>query len=121
MHLYDEVCDFTKREGVFPQLRNTCERARLSFLADLYSHLNRLNTTMQGRHLTIVNCKIKIEAFIQKLAIFKSSLQFLQFEGFPNLAKCTDIVSQEDLHLFTDQIGNLSIELLERYAWLLWR
>ncbi len=112
--LFDEICEFIKQEKIFPQLCSHSVRAHLSFLADLYLHLNNLNRKMQGRNITVIKCKAEIENFIQNIAIFRSRLQFWHFEGFLRLAECADTVSQDDLRIFVSQLDNLSLALLTR-------
>ena len=43
----------------------------LAFLADIFSHLNDLNIKMQGTGVIIINTGEEINAFVQKLALWK--------------------------------------------------
>ena len=43
----------------------------LAFLADIFSHLNDLNIKMQGTGMTVMNTGEEINAFAQKLALWK--------------------------------------------------
>ena len=43
----------------------------LAFLADIFSHLNDLNIKMQGTGVTVMNTGEEINAFVQKLALWK--------------------------------------------------
>ncbi|XP_076042078.1 protein FAM200C-like [Oratosquilla oratoria] len=54
----------------------------LSYLADIFSHLNDVNTFMQGMYANNILCTEKIEAFKKKLALWKEEVwetfQFLK-------------------------------------------
>jgi len=47
----------------------------LSYLADIFSHLNDLNIFMQGMYATYILCTEKIEVFKKKLAFWKRRVE----------------------------------------------
>ena len=47
----------------------------LSYLADIFSHLNDLNMFMQGMSANHVLCTEKIKAFMKKLALWKRRVE----------------------------------------------
>ena len=56
----------------------------LSYLADIFSHLNDLNMFMQGMYANHVLCSEKIEAFKKKLALWKRRVVGGSVANFPN-------------------------------------
>ena len=57
----------------------------LSYLADIFSHLNDLNMFMQGMYTNHVLCTEKIEAFKKKLALWKRRVEGGSVANFPIL------------------------------------
>ena len=64
------------------QLRDTDFLCDMAFLADITSHLNRLNLQLQGRGQTASDLYAHMNAFNAKLALFKEGFQ----SDRPNLA-----------------------------------
>ncbi|XP_060864312.1 protein FAM200B-like [Metopolophium dirhodum] len=54
--------------------------AKSSFLTDLFEHLNKLNSSMQGRDENILTSSDKIMAFIEKLNLWKLKIIKLKFK-----------------------------------------
>lgn len=57
----------------------------LAYLADIFSHLNDLNVSLQGRQVNILDAKEKIGAFSQKLELWKSRVFNANYCNFPTL------------------------------------
>jgi len=57
--------------------------SRLEYLAEIYAHLNSLNTSMQGREENILTSSDKLVAFKKKVAISKNRAKDGNFEMFP--------------------------------------
>ena len=57
----------------------------LSYLADIFSHLNDLNMFMQGMYANNILCTEKIEAFKKKLALWKRRVEGGSVGNFPIL------------------------------------
>ncbi|XP_025407111.1 zinc finger BED domain-containing protein 5-like [Sipha flava] len=47
---------------------------KLSFLTDLFEHLNKLNSSIQGRNENMLTSSDKIMAFIEKLNLWKTKV-----------------------------------------------
>jgi hypothetical protein len=43
----------------------------LAYLTDIFSHLNEVNTSIQGREVTIMDASEKINAFVNKIPLWK--------------------------------------------------
>ena len=57
--------------------------SRLEYLAEIFAHLNSLNTSMQGREENILTSSNKLLAFKKKVAIWKNKAKDGNFEMFP--------------------------------------
>lgn len=57
----------------------------LSYLADIFSHLNDLNLFMQGMFANNIDCTEKVEAFKKKLSLWKRRIQGGNVGSFPTL------------------------------------
>ena len=57
--------------------------SRLEYLAEIFAHLNSLNTSMQGREKNILTSSDKLVAFKKKVAIWKNRAKDGNFEMFP--------------------------------------
>jgi hypothetical protein len=56
-----------------------------AYLSDIYQHLNKLNSSIQGNKENILTCIDKILAFKTKLGVWKNHISKGNFETFPHL------------------------------------
>lgn len=70
--------------------------AKLSYLSDIFSHLNGVNLSLQGKSVTAFQVQNKIEATIKKLDIWASRIRKSNSESFENLS-----------HLLTEEAVSL--------------
>ncbi|XP_068212623.1 protein FAM200C-like [Palaemon carinicauda] len=57
----------------------------LSYLADIFGHLNVLNLSMQGMFANNIDCTEKVEAFKKKISLWKRRIQGGNVGSFPIL------------------------------------
>jgi len=57
----------------------------LAYLTDIFSYLNEVNTSIQGREVTIVDVFKKINAFVNKIPLWKRRFQSENLTNFPTL------------------------------------
>jgi hypothetical protein len=57
----------------------------LAYLADIFSHLNDLNISLQGSEVTVLDANEKIAAFQKKLALWKGRVAKDNYAYFPTL------------------------------------
>jgi hypothetical protein len=57
----------------------------LAYLADIFSHLNDLNISLQGSEVTVLDANDKIAAFQQKLALWKRRVAKDDYANFPSM------------------------------------
>jgi len=57
----------------------------LAYLTDIFSHLNEINTSIQGREVTIMDASEKINAFVNKVPLWKRRFQSENLANFPTL------------------------------------
>ena len=93
LRVFDEICDFlqTKSSATASAhltfLHETSNRAKICFLADIFSHFNELNVALQGKDKLLPDMWEKVKAFKRKLALFELDLRSKELVHFPNL-KC---------------------------------
>jgi hypothetical protein len=82
--------------------------AVLAYMADIFTHLNALNLSMQGGGVTIFNVKDKIEAMIKQLELWARRLSKRNFDAFQNrktfLESADEELSKEVLEFFTHHL-----------------
>lgn len=83
--LRDELINIFALENMefVTQLKDEDWCAKLAYLADIFSHLNCLNTSMQGREENLLTSSDKLNGFLRKLKIWKLQVEKKHFEMFP--------------------------------------
>ena len=76
-------------------------------MSDIFTHLNDLNLSLQGRSVTIFKVEAKVEAMIMKLDLWSERLQSGMFEFFSTL--CYLLATPEDN---SEEIRSLFIQHL---------
>ncbi len=84
---------------------------QLAYLADIYQHLDNLNTSMHGTNEDILTSTDKLLAFKNKLAIWKKPLSRENVEMFPLLLQ-TQTEYENVIRLITSHLGSLSKNLI---------
>jgi hypothetical protein len=57
----------------------------LAYLSDIFSHLNEVNTSIQGREVSIMNAAETISSFVNKIPLWKRRLQSDNLVNFPTI------------------------------------
>jgi hypothetical protein len=65
--------------------------AKFAYLADIFSHLNSLNTSTRGKEENVLTSSDKQNGFLRKLKIWKSQVEEKQLQMFP-------LISEPDPH-----------------------
>lgn len=76
--------------------------ARLALLADIFEHVNKLNTELQGKGKWVFHLQSAIKAFVSKLQILREQAEADSFCLFPHYMEYTatmDLVFDETLDL----------------------
>jgi len=85
--------------------------ATLAYLSDIFTHLNALNLSLQGTHITIFKVEDKIEAMIKKLELWSLRLSKKNYDPFPNLKNCIESTEEElsdkDSKYFIQHMGDM--------------
>ncbi len=90
-------------------------KMKLAYIADIYQHLNNLNTSMQGVKENILTSTDKLLAFKNKLAVWKKHLSRGNIEMFPLLLQVQTQTEHENvIPLITSHLESLS-EKLHKY------
>jgi hypothetical protein len=92
--VFSRVMELTTEKATFLREKenNLCEEfetqgvtVSLAYLADIFSHLNDLNISLQGSEVTVLDANEKIAAFHQKLALWKRRVAKDNHANFPTL------------------------------------
>ena len=100
----------------------------MSYLSDIFSKLNHLNTSLQGNDKTILNLSDKLFAFISKLQYWQHCVEKDNFTAFPTLKslleqgyrneELIDIVSSHLKNLESSFNEYFSDFVVEKYDWI---
>ncbi len=94
-------------------LESTNWQMKLAYLADIYQHLNKLNTSLKGTKENILSSTDNHLAFKNKLAVWKKHLSRGNVKIFPLLLQ-TQTEYENIIPLNTSHLGSLS-EKLDKY------
>lgn len=113
--LQEEIQSFyeskSKRIREFADKEWVCDFA---FLVDITSHLNDLNTCLQGKDQLINNLYDLISAFQMKLGLWEEQLRTKNFTHFLTLSLQQD-VTQEVAYKYASLLSDLKIEFETRF------
>jgi hypothetical protein len=65
------------------QLNNEEWCTKLAYLADIFSHLNSLNPSMQRKEENVLTSSDELNGFLRKLKLWKSQVEKKQLQMFP--------------------------------------
>ena len=113
-NMHNEFCDL---------IQNKIWCTKLAYLADIFEHLNKLNTSMQGKRENVLTSVDKICAIRDKITIWIRKVKESNFESFPKIAECelkNDISLLIDhLILLQNKINNYFPNLeIQDYEWI---
>lgn len=82
--LSEEIIVFlTMEESKYEFLGDEKWWTKVSFLTDIFEHLNKLNTSMQGRNENILTSTDKMMAFNEKLTLWKTQVDQKKIDNVP--------------------------------------
>jgi hypothetical protein len=91
----------------------------LAYMADIFTHLNALNLSMQGGAITIFDVENKIEAMIKKIELWARCESKINFYAFQNLKtfleSAEEELSNEVLEFFTQHLQDLRCSFREYF------
>ncbi|XP_059097468.1 protein FAM200C-like [Tigriopus californicus] len=95
VELQDEILEFLKHQQspLAKHFEDEHFIVSLGYLADIFSLLNDLNTSMQGRDVDIIQARGKVVAFTRKLPIWCRRVESGNLANFPNL---DNILTKDD-------------------------
>ncbi|XP_068203764.1 zinc finger BED domain-containing protein 5-like [Palaemon carinicauda] len=101
--LREEVQIFLyERHDLYNRMHDTQWLTKLAYLSDIFSTLNGLNLSLQGKDTTIYKVQDKIQATRMKLDLWCGHIDRKDFESFPSLADFL-LTSKEELDGYTTQ------------------
>lgn len=113
--LREEIDSFMKMKNKeVPQLADSTFISNLAFLTDLTSHLNALNTNLQGKKQLITQIFDNVKSFQVKLTLWEKQLSTGNVVHFSNLNSLNK-VEQKSLKEYADVISNLQVQFNRRF------
>ena len=123
-----------KRSDLYENFESKSFLYGLSYLADIFGHINNVNRALQGPGVTIMDSAEKLKAFLLKLSLWKHRLQAGNYANFPMLEdlilkdetkkECEIFISMKKefcSHLDTLQTsfqGYFNLDSLKSEAWI---
>lgn len=116
--LFEEIKEFlknSKRDDLWIKIIGQEWHHELSFLTDIYEHLNQLNLKLQGENVLIFSLVQHIREFQLKLESFKRQISDGDFTFFPRLLKHKHD-SSLNLNRFVNLLEVLISEFEQRFS-----
>ncbi|XP_033218985.1 SCAN domain-containing protein 3 isoform X1 [Belonocnema kinseyi] len=93
---------------------------RLAYLSDIFSHLNDLVVSMEGKDKNVIVLRKTVEAFLKKLKVWISRMEWGHLESFPALWNLVEVENYKDYfkstkNLFMDHLNEISVQLVENF------
>ena len=111
---YLETCDGRPKAEEYLHFLNDDEPMTvLAFLVDIFTYLDELNLTLQGKNKTLGDCRKAVVAFEAKLALYKNDLVSNELAFFPTLKQYS---ADADTSPFVEFMDNLIEEFQTRFA-----
>ena len=111
--LYEAILELAGGREKFQFLKLSKSKALISYLADIFEKLNALNKELQGKEKTLMDCKTKIFAFVNKLNYFSDQIARQNFSTFTLLGKSK--LTDNALQILLKHLSNLVVELNSRF------
>ena len=114
-NMHNEFCDL---------IQNKMWCTKLAYLADLFEHLNKLNTSMHGKRENVLTSVDKIFAKRDKITIWIRKVKESNFESFLKTAECElkndiSLLIIDHLILLQNTINNYFPNLeIQDYDWI---
>ena len=114
-NIHNEFCDL---------IQNKIWCTKLAYLADIFEHLNKLNTSMQGKKENVLTSVDKICAIRDMITIWIRKVKESNFESFPKTVGCElknyiSLLIVDHLLLLQNKIDNYFPNLeIQDYDWI---
>jgi len=101
--LHKEIQQFLRQRGsgIAEHFENEKFILSLAYLADIFSHLNELNTSIQGTGMNMITAREKMSAFTNKLPIWINRIGSGNYANFPKL---DEVSNAENLLLIVTEM-----------------
>ncbi len=83
-------------------------------MADIFELLNKLNVSLQGTQITLVDCKRKVSAFVDMAMVWKEELEEGNWQSFAFLQGIAEKVPQQLVGIMTSHLQYLADEFNDR-------
>ncbi len=116
VELYETVLQFLESEKEFSLCHQVREvKNHVVYLADIFTKLNDVNLHLQGRVMTLIECKKVVCLFIDKLKLFKRNVIQNELHQFPGLSTIENELTEDDLDIFSNHLTTLQQDMENRF------
>ena len=113
-NLYDAILEFVGGREEFKFLKSSESKALILYLLDIFKRPNALNKDLQSKEKTLMERKIKIFGFVNKLKYFSAQIAGQNFSGFTPLGRSEPM--DNNLQIILKHLSNLVVELNSRFS-----
>lgn len=116
-NLRKEIQDFLTIHGKWDDFKIICDKnwlADFAFFTDLLSHMNKLNTRLQGKNQFLDELWAHLKAFKLQLKLFSSCIEKNDLTHFPKLSSISPL-SDETSNRFAQHLKRLFEEFEKRF------
>ena len=95
--LQSEVKQFLLKQNkheLYKHIEDDHRVAKLTYMADVFEHINQLNIKMQGINENVLTCSDKLLGFQQKLLLWQNELRLGSLEMFPEVIKIKKLLKK---------------------------
>lgn len=113
--MFDSVVTFLqdKREKLAGELKK--HKFDIFYLAAIFRKLNELSLQIQGKLVTLIDCKSAVTTFIDKLALLRSNILRKELYQFPEINQMTETPTDEDLLRYGAHLQQLKEDFTSRF------
>ncbi len=113
VELFDTIVEFFENTSLSVPL--IAAKRDIFFLSDIFTKLNDLNKSLQGKQKTLIDCKASITAFISKLSLYKMNISKRQLHQFQHLNTLKNELVDEDIITYRDYLQSLHEDMVQRF------
>lgn len=113
--MFDSVVTFlqVKHEKLAGELKK--HKFDIFYLAVIFRKLNELSLQIQGKLVTLIDCKSAMTTFIDKLALLRSNIVRKELYQFTEINQMTETPTDEDLLRYGAHLQQLKEDLTSRF------
>lgn len=90
------------------------QKKNIHYLSWIFRKLNEVSLLLQGKMITLIDCKRVMRAFVEKLNMFQINLKRRQFDNIPELAEID--LCENDIVIYCNHLSAMKNDLEIRFS-----